>query len=89
MSEILEGLPVILCHIDDVLIFGKDSEEHDLRLYAALKEIQEEWVTHNRDKCQFNKSNITFLGRVIDSNNGISPDPRKTKPLAKGSLFSH
>ena len=36
MSTILEGLQGVLCLIDDILIFGKDKEQHDERLLAAL-----------------------------------------------------
>ena len=53
MSKILYGLNGVLCLIDDVLIFGKDTKEHDARLLAALKRIQEAGVTLNRSKCSF------------------------------------
>ena len=29
MSQILSGLDTVLCHIDDVLIYGSTTEEHD------------------------------------------------------------
>ena len=29
MSTILEGLAGVLCLMDDILIFGKDQNEHD------------------------------------------------------------
>jgi len=74
MSSILEGLEGVLCLIDDVLIFGKDQKEHDSRLTAALEKIQAAGVTLNKDKCEFNKISLTFLGHTIDGK-GISPDP--------------
>ena len=39
--------------------------------------IQEAGLTLNTDKCEFNKSEIHFLGHVINRY-GISPDPQKT-----------
>ena len=51
MSDILE----VLCHIDDVIIFGRNKQEHDEQLYRALKSIQAAGVTLNREKCKFNK----------------------------------
>jgi len=45
MSTILEGLEVVLCLMDNVLIFGKDHKEHDSRLIAALEKIQVAGVT--------------------------------------------
>ena len=80
MSEVLSGLPGVLCHVDDVLVFGKDRIEHNTRLQAALKRLQATGITLNEGKCQFYQSCITFLGHVIDSN-GISPDPKKTAAI--------
>ena len=39
MEEILSGLDGILCHIDNILIFGSSQGEHDRRLQAALHRI--------------------------------------------------
>ena len=47
MSEILAGLEGVLCQMDDVLIFRKDQAEHDRRLEAALKRIEEAGATLN------------------------------------------
>ena len=40
MSRILEGLEGVVCQIDDILVFGKDQEEHDRRLYQVLKRLE-------------------------------------------------
>ena len=40
MNEVLLGLPGVLCHIDDILIYEKDTAEHKSRLQATLKRIQ-------------------------------------------------
>jgi len=39
MNEVLSGLPGVLCHVDDVLVFGKDQTEHGVRLHATLKKF--------------------------------------------------
>ena len=57
MSAILAGNDGMLCHMDDVFIFGQDHDEHDTRLSAALHTIQEAGV--NPEKCEFSRS-ITF-----------------------------
>ena len=53
MSEILDEIPGVVCHVDDVLVAGKDQEEHDKRLHAVLQRIQAAGLTLNRDKCQY------------------------------------
>ena len=47
MSNILRGLPGVICQVNDVLVFGKDAAEHDARLMKALKRIGEAGVTLN------------------------------------------
>ena len=84
MSELLSGLEEVLCQMDDVLIFGKDEVEHDRRLEAALRRIQDAGATLNPQKCEFRKRKITFLGNVIDKN-GITADPEKTEALRRMS----
>ena len=51
MSAILEGIPGVLCHLDDVLVYGKDSQEHDSRLTTALERIRAAGITLNPTKC--------------------------------------
>ena len=80
MNEVLLGLPGVLCHIDDILIYGKDTAKHKSRLQATLKRIQSAGITLNEGKCQFYQSCVTFLGHVIDEN-GISPDPKETATI--------
>ena len=79
MSQILEGLDGV---IDDILVFGKDQEEHDPRLEAVLQRLKTANVTLNREKCDFSKSHITFLGHYIDKD-GICQDPKKTDAITK------
>ena len=82
MEKILKGLQGVLCHMDDVMIFGRTKEEHDARLETALRRIEAAGVTLNPNKCQFGKTEIKFLGHLI-SENGIQPDPDKTAAIAK------
>ena len=47
-----------------------------------MERIQAAGVTLNQDKCEFNKTTLTFLGHTIDGK-GISPDPQKTAAINK------
>ena len=53
MNAILHGLDGVLCLMDDVLVFGRDQEEHNQRLLAALKKIEAAGATLNAQKCEF------------------------------------
>ena len=80
MQQIHNGQEGTICHMDDMLIHGRDQQEHDARLNGALKRIQEAGLILNPDKCKFSQDKLTFLGHVIDGR-GISPDPSKTNAV--------
>ena len=80
MNKILSGLPGVLCLIDDILVYGNSTQEHDNRLEATLNRIQSAGITLNKAKCEFGKETIKFLGHVINSD-GISADPQKIEAI--------
>ena len=80
MSNILSGLEGVVCMIDDVLVHGKTQLEHDQRLTAVLDRLRKAKVTLNKEKCEFSKHSIRFLGQVIDQS-GIRPDQDKVKAI--------
>ena len=77
MNEILKDLPGVVCLIDDVLVYGSTEAEHDKHLQAVFEQMQSAGVTLNKEKCEFGKTTIKFLGHIITPE-GISPDPHKT-----------
>ena len=68
--------------MDDILVFGQNVAKHDVRLVALLKRIKETGVTLNADNCEFVKSEVKFLGHVIDKE-GIRADSDKTSAIVK------
>ena len=66
MNKILNGLKGVVCHMDDVLIFGSTQAEHDINLLAALERIQSAGATLNPQKCEFSKTTVKFLGHLLD-----------------------
>jgi hypothetical protein len=61
MNEILDGLDGQICIIDDILIHGKTQKEHDTRLRAVLKKLDESGATLNPEKCEFSKKKSSLL----------------------------
>ena len=80
MNQILEGIDGVECSIDDVLIHGKDQQEHDQRVDVVLKSIKNAGMTLNLSKCEFNKSEVKFLGHLVTAK-GIKADPEKIKAI--------
>ena len=82
MSSILQGMDGVVCQMDDILVFGRTTTEHDNRLTAVLTRIQAAGVTLNREKCSFGQSKLKFLGHIIDKN-GVSADPEKVTAITQ------
>jgi len=64
--------------IDDVLVFGATEDEHDARLLATLKRIQQAGGTLNISKFAFRQRSVNFLGHLIDEH-GVRADPLRSQ----------
>ena len=80
MHKVLEDLPGVLCMMDDIIIFGESSEEHDARMRAIFRLLEDNGVTLNFEKCEFAKSSITYIGHVVSAD-GIKADPSKVRAI--------
>ena len=76
----LEGLPGVVCIADDVVIHGRDQQEHDQRLQAFLARCQKMGIKLNQDKLDVGVKSLTFMGHQI-SENGLQPDPQKVSAI--------
>jgi hypothetical protein len=75
----LEGCEII---IDDILVHGATTEEHDKRLSAVMNAIKESGLKLNKEKCHIRKKSVKFFGHVI-TEDGIQPDPEKVEAVKK------
>ena len=53
MEKVLQGIPGIVCFIDDVLVTGRNDEEHLRNLEEVLKRLDEKGFRLKRKKCYF------------------------------------
>ena len=88
MNSLLTGLEGVLCLIDDVLVFGASRKDHDDRLDAVLRKLQNAGVTLNRSKCAFLKDQVKFLGHVVDKD-GTRADPEKISAIVNMKTSSN
>lgn len=82
MAEVVEGLEGVICHVDDLLVWGQDQEQHDLRPHAVLQRLEDAGITLNAGKWELSKEKVVFLGHII-SVEGIHPDPTKTEAITE------
>ena len=68
--------------MDDILVYAKDKAEHDARLKMVLDRLQESGVTLNSSKFEFAKTQLQYLGQVIDAE-GVKKDLKKVKAIVE------
>ena len=63
-----------------IVVFRKNSEEHDQNIHGMLRRCQDTCLKLNPDKCFVKQEKIRFYG-VVCSQDGIQPDPNKISAL--------
>lgn len=80
MERMLVGCEGVINFIDDIVVFGCNSDEHDSRLKHVLQILKDNDVLLNKNKCIFNAKNIEFLGHQLSAN-GIKPLDKYLKTI--------
>lgn len=80
MEQILSGLPGVQCYLDDILCTGATDEEHLRNLDATLQRLKEYGLRVRKEKCDFFRSSVEYLGHVIDAE-GLHTAPSKTTAI--------
>ena len=66
IDEILRGLPFTFAYIDDVLIAGRDINEHQDHVLQVFERLAHFGLKTNVSKYDFAVSKLNFLGHMID-----------------------
>nr|GEX26046.1 putative reverse transcriptase domain-containing protein [Tanacetum cinerariifolium] len=70
----------VIVFIDDILIYSKSKEEHEVHLKLVLELLKKENLFVKFSKCEFWLQEVHFLGHVVN-NNGIHVDPSKIEEV--------
>ena len=82
LDSVYIGLPGVTGIADEMVIFGRNEEEHDRNLILFLETTRKNGLVLNKRKLQFKKEEVSFFGHRWNST-GISPDPKKTESILK------
>ncbi len=81
-NEIFGEIEGVEIYIDDILIWGKDVEEHNIRLKKVLEKARERNVRFNFEKCKICVPEVKYLGHTF-SKDGLKPDEDKVKAIVE------
>ena len=76
LDAIFLNIPGVTDIADDMIIYGKDDQEHDEHLVNFLKVCRKNTLTLNSEKIQFRLPQVSFFGHQWSAK-GLSPDPKK------------
>ncbi|GKB49952.1 putative reverse transcriptase domain-containing protein [Tanacetum coccineum] len=70
----------VIVFIDDILIYSKSEEEHEVHLKTILDLLKKEKLYAKFSKCEFWLQEVQFIGHVVNRD-GIHVDPSKVKSV--------
>ena len=76
MDTVLQGIPHVICYLDDILVTGTDDADHLQNLRAVFKRLQEHGFRLKKEKCSLLQHSVEYLGHKIDAE-GIHPVRRR------------
>ena len=65
--QVLKDCPGTYNIHDDILVVGRNEEEHDHNLDTALRKLKESGLTLNYDKCIMGASSMTYIGDILSA----------------------
>lgn len=78
--NVFQGLEGIGLYIDDLIVWGKDFEEHNDRLKKVLERAEQFNVKFNQNKCKFGLNEVNYVGHIL-TGDGIKPDRKKISAI--------
>ena len=87
--QVLEGVNGTSCILDDMIITGKDDDEHLENLKEVLKRLKEHGLRAKMEKCAFFQEIISYRGHEVDRDKTTekeqavvdAPQPTNTRQL--------
>lgn len=74
--------PHVFVYLDDIVIVSSTFENHLKILEEVLQRLKKAKLTLNKEKCKFCRSELRYLGYVVDKK-GLRVDPEKVEAILK------
>ena len=82
MEQVFEGLPGVKVIMDDIIIHGRNTAEHEARLRAVLQGSRDSNLRWKKSKCHIQQGEVKFHGHVF-SQDGQKTDPEKVRAIVE------
>ena len=80
IEQVLQGIPMVVCRVDDILVSGKNDQEHLDHLNEVLTRLESAGLRLKLSKCKFMQPTVEYLGFRIDAQ-GLHAIEKRSKPF--------
>ncbi|KAL9950577.1 hypothetical protein ACROYT_G043093 [Oculina patagonica] len=80
IEQVLQGIPMVVCRVDDILISGKNDQDHLDHLNEVLERLGSAGLRLKLSKCKFMQPTVEYLGYRIDAQ-GIHAIEKKVEAI--------
>ena len=85
VSEMLEDIEKCEVIVDDLLVWGKNTEDHDHALKEVLKRAAENDLSFNEQKCKFQRQEVEYVGHIFGTD-GLRPSSDRIQAILNMSV---
>ena len=82
MDVVLQGLPKVICYLDDILITGSNDAEHLANVEKVLERLKQYNIRAKKSKCAFLSPSVEYLGHKVDAS-GLHTTQSKVEAVNK------
>ena len=82
MDQILQGIDGVGYILDDILVTGKDDQEHRQNLELTLQRLDDFGIKLKESKCSFMQDEVEYFAFIVNKD-GIHPSPKKVEAILK------
>ena len=79
MEELFSGYPCAII-VDDLLVWGEGTADHDVNLKKVLERAQKVGMKLAPKKCKFRLNQLSYVGHQF-TNGGLKPDEAKVAAI--------
>ena len=80
IEQVLQAMPMVVCRVDDILISGKNDQEHISNLNEVLTRLKNAGLRLKLSKCKFMQPSVEYLGYRVDAS-GLHAIEKKVQAI--------
>ena len=80
MNTTLEGIEHCEAAMDDIFVYAETVKQLEISTKQVIDRLNKAGFTLNKDKCEYNKESVKFLGHIFTAN-GILADNEKIEAI--------